>query len=163
MTVHQADSQLTATLPADGQYYIVIGDAQSKGGSEYAYRLYIREATPDFQLRASPSSINLYAGASAPVTMYAFRKNGFSQTIQLSLKDAPKGFSVSPDYIPAGQDRIRITLNAPAGLKNGLFDLTIIGEAMIGGRKVVRQAAPVDDRMQAFGNRHLTPAQSIIA
>ncbi|MFH1377707.1 MAG: PPC domain-containing protein [Planctomycetota bacterium] len=163
LTVHQADSLITATFPNDGQYYVIIGDAQKKGGDAYAYRLYIREALPDYDLLASPSSINLYAGASAPVTMYAFRKNGFTGDVRLHLKDAPKGFSLSPDYVPAGQERVRITLNAPVGKTNGIVDISIEGEALVDGRKIIHSASPVDDRMQAFGNRHLVPAQSLQA
>ena len=55
---------LTATLPADGTYYLHLGDAQHKGGAEYAYRLRISAPRPDFALRVVPSSINVRAGAS---------------------------------------------------------------------------------------------------
>ena len=35
LDTHYADSYLTATLPADGAYYIHLGDAQHQGGPEY--------------------------------------------------------------------------------------------------------------------------------
>ncbi len=41
-----------------------LGDAQHKGGAEYAYRLRISEPRPDFELRVVPSSVNVRAGAS---------------------------------------------------------------------------------------------------
>ena len=34
---HQADSLLTATLPARGPYYLYVGDAQHNGGPAYTY------------------------------------------------------------------------------------------------------------------------------
>ena len=95
LSTHHADSYLTATLPANGAYYLYLGDAQHKGGPEYAYRLRISEPRPDFALRVVPSSINVRAGASVPITVYALRKDGFSGEIALALKDAPKGFTLS--------------------------------------------------------------------
>ena len=62
LSTHHADSLLTATLPADGVYYLYLGDAQQKGGPEYAYRLRISAPQPDFALRVVPSSINVRAG-----------------------------------------------------------------------------------------------------
>src|SRR5208283_240207 len=84
-----ADSYLTATLPADGNYYIRITDAQHHGGPDYAYRLRISAPRPDFALRVVPSAINVRAGLSVPVTVYALRKDGFTNAIDLRLKNAP--------------------------------------------------------------------------
>ena len=53
-----ADSLLTATLPADGAFYVHIGDAQRQGGPEYGYRLRISLPRPDFELRVVPSSVS---------------------------------------------------------------------------------------------------------
>ena len=95
LSTHHADSYLTAVLPADGVYYLYIGDAQHKGGPEYGYRLRISEPGPTSALRVVPSSVNLRAGASVPITVYSLRKDGFSSEITLALKDAPKGFTLS--------------------------------------------------------------------
>ena len=46
-------------LPADGTYYVHIGDTARNGGEEYAYRLRISAPRPDFALRVVPSSIGL--------------------------------------------------------------------------------------------------------
>jgi hypothetical protein len=35
---HHADSLLLATLPADGTFFVYLGDSQRQGGPEYAYR-----------------------------------------------------------------------------------------------------------------------------
>ena len=45
LMTHYADSYLTATLPADGTYFLTIDDVQRQGGSEYGYRLRISEGT----------------------------------------------------------------------------------------------------------------------
>jgi len=110
---HHADSYLAATLPADGTYFIQITDTQGQGGPEFAYRLRISEPRPDFALRVVPSSISLRTGMSAPLTVFALRRDGFTNAINLKLKDAPEGFSLSGARVLENQDKAQFTLKAP--------------------------------------------------
>ena len=103
MNTHHADSYLMAKLPADGTYYVHLGDTARNGGEEYAYRLRISPPQPDFALRVVPSSIGLRSKATAPVTVHAIRKDGFAGPIKLSLKDPPAGFSSAPVTLPGTQ------------------------------------------------------------
>ena len=112
-----ADSYLTATLPAAGTYFIHLGDTQGQGGPGYAYRLRLSEPRPDFALRVVPSSLSVRAGLSAPVTVYALKKDGFTNAIELHLKDAPPGFTLSGNRVPGNQDRVQITLNLKSAVK----------------------------------------------
>jgi hypothetical protein len=159
LTTHHADSRLSATLPANGAYYVHLGDTQRKGGPEYAYRLRLSSPRPDFELRVAPSSLSLRGGATVPLTVYALRKDGYSNEIALALKGAPAGFLVSGARVPAGQDQVRLTLTAPALPQKEPFTLRLEGRATIGGREVVHPAVPAEDMMQAFAYRHLVPAQ----
>ena len=59
VNTHDADSYLMAKLPADGTYYVHLGDTARHGGEEYAYRLRISGPRPDFALRVVPSSVSL--------------------------------------------------------------------------------------------------------
>jgi hypothetical protein len=162
LNTHHADSYLSAKLPADGTYYLYLGDAQHQGGREYAYRLRISPPRPDFQLRVAPSSINGFRGtASVPLVVYALRKDGFSGEIVLRLKDAPAGFALSGGCVPAGQEKTRLTLTVPATSLTEPVNLSLEGRAMIEGREVVRPAVPAEDMMQAFAYRHLVPAQEL--
>jgi len=161
LTTHHADSWLCATLPADGTYYLHMGDTQHKGGAEYGYRLRISPPQPDFELRVVPSSINIRAGASIPMTVYALRKDGFSDEIALVLKDLPRGFSLRGVSVPAQQDKVRLTLTAPPMPLEEPISLHMEGRATIQGREVFRPAVPAEDMMQAFSYRHLVPAKDL--
>jgi len=66
LITHQADSRILIKLPAQGTYYLHLGDAQQKGGPEYAYRLRISRPQPDFALRVVPSTINVRPGMTVP-------------------------------------------------------------------------------------------------
>jgi hypothetical protein len=159
LNTHHADSWLTATLPAQGRYYLYLGDAQHKGGPEYAYRLRISPPRPDFELRVAPSAINVH-GASLPLTIYALRKDGFSGEIALALKNPPPGLVLSGG-VPAKQDTARITLSVPPSFPNTPVNLSLEGRATIAGGQVVRPVVPAEDMMQAFAYRHLVPVEEL--
>jgi hypothetical protein len=161
LNTHHADSYLIATLPADGFYFVHLTDTQGQGGPEFAYRLRLSEPQPDFALRVVPSSVSLRAGMSAPVTVFALRRDGFTNAINLELKDAPAGFSLSGARIAEGQDKAQFTLKAPPETSEKPVAIAIEGHALIAGKQVTRDAAPAEDMMQAFIYRHLVPSKEL--
>jgi hypothetical protein len=161
LTTHHADSLLSTTLPTDGFYYIHIADTQTKGGDAYGYRLRISQPRPDFELRVVPSSINARAGASIPITVYALRKDGFTGDIAVALKDAPKGFTLRGNRVPAGKDQANLMLRVPPGPVKKAVSLSLEGRAEIQGGEVIRPAVPADDMQQAFIYHHLVCAEDL--
>lgn len=161
LETHHADSRILTTLPATGTYFLYLGDAQQKGGPEYAYRLRIGAPRPDFDLRVTPSSINVSGGLTVPITVHALRKDGFSGDIALALKGAPIGFTLIGGLLPAGRDDVRLTLTVPPQPQPEPLSLTLEGRATIQGHQVARLAVPADDMMQAFAYWHLVPASDL--
>ncbi len=162
LLTHQADSRLRYKLPANGAYYLHLGDTQGKGGADFAYRLRISRPQPDFELRVVPSSINARAGATVPVTVYALRRDGFAGDIALTLKDAPSEFLLSGGVIPGSAESVRLTLTMPSR-PEGPRSLALEGRATIAGRDVRRAGVPAEDMMQAFYYHHLVPAKDWLA
>ncbi len=161
LDTHHADSRILATVPADGTCYLYLGDAQRKGGAEYAYRLRISPPRPDFELRVCPSAINAGAGQTIPISVYALRKDGFSGDITLALKDVPKMLVLSGGVVPGGQDHVQATLTLPPVARDEPINLRLEGRATVQGHEIVRQAVPADDMMQAFAYRHVVPARDL--
>jgi hypothetical protein len=161
LNTHHADSYVRAKLPAAGDYYVFVGDTQHKGGSEYAYRLRISPPQHDFELRVTPSSINVRGGSSAAFTVYALRKDGYDGDIALVLRGAPEGYKLSGARIPAGQDHVPVTLTATGVATKEPISIAIEGQANIGGKIIARTAVPAEDMMQAFAYRHLVPAKDL--
>jgi hypothetical protein len=162
LNTHHADSYLRIQLPTDGIYFVQLFDAQHHGGDEYAYRLRLSAPRPDFELRVVPCSVNARAGASVPLTVYALRKDGFTNEIQLALKDPAEGFTLSGGLVPAGQDQVRITLTPPPAPFKRPIDIRLEGMATACGERVLRTAVPAEDMMQAFAYRHLVPAKQML-
>ncbi len=162
LITHHADSLVSATLPADGTYYLHLGDAQHTGGDACAYRLRVSPPRPDFDLRVIPSGINVRPGGTATLTVVALRKDGFLDEIALTLKNAPPGFALSGGKVSAEKDEVKINLKVPPRPLKAPVSLRLEGRAVIAGRQVVHQAVPADDRMQAFSYRHLVPAKDLM-
>jgi len=162
MVTHHADSVLSFAIPSTGEYLLWLGDTQHKGGREYSYRLRVSRARPDFELRVVPSVINARGGMTIPIEVFALRKDGFSGKIALRLVDSPEGFTLA-GWLPAGQDKARLTLTVPGKPKDKLSRLHLEGYAVVDGREVRRRAVPADNMMQAFIYHHLVPAEIWIA
>jgi hypothetical protein len=160
LITHHADSYLRATLPADGTYLLNLVDAQHQGGAEFAYRLRISRPRPDFELRIVPSNVTA-RGGTASLTVYALRKDGFTNEIVIGLKAAPTGATLSGARIPANQDQARFTLSLPPMSPREPLVLSLEGRAQVDGQAICRPAVPAEDCMQAFAYRHLVPAKEL--
>lgn len=162
LLTHHADSYLVAELPKDGNYLVHLADSQNHGGDAYGYRLRVAEAKGDFTLRLTPSSIGVRSGATVPVCLHVLRKDGFNGEIEVALKDAPAGFKLSGSRIPAGSDRVRMTITVPREAPDKPVALQLQGIARIDGETIVRPVIPSEDVMQAFLYRHLVLSQQLL-
>ena len=161
VNTHPADSSFTAKLPADGTYFVHLGETARKGGDEYGYRLRLSAPRPDFELRLSPSSVSLPINSTASVSVHVVRKEGFAGPIKLTLAQSIAGFTAVPVTIPANQTTARLTLKSSATPTAKPVVLPVVGTAKINDRDVVREAVATEDRMQAFLWRHLVPANDL--
>ncbi|MGB2819675.1 MAG: PPC domain-containing protein, partial [Phycisphaerae bacterium] len=161
LNTDHADSYLMVKLPADGKYFIHLGDTRRHAGKEYAYRLRISQPQPDFALRLIPSRIVIRSKASAAVTVYAIRKDGFDGPIKLSFKDLPEGLESSGATLAAKKEVVGLAVKTSLTEMEKPVNLTVVGSATIGDREVVHAAVPAEDRMQAFLWRHLLPAENL--
>ncbi|MCX6907624.1 MAG: PPC domain-containing protein [Verrucomicrobia bacterium] len=160
INTHHADSYFMAKLPANGTYYVHIGDTGRKGGEEYGYRLRISAPQPDFELRVVASSTSLRQYNTTAFTVYAMRKDGFDGSINISLKNPPAGFSAYPVTMGGKQNITRFSFKANSATREPV-NITIVGSAKIGDQKVAHAAVAAEDKMQAFLWRHLVPAQDL--
>jgi hypothetical protein len=96
---------------------------------------------------------------SIPIVATAIRRDGFTGEISLGLKTAPDGFTLNGARIPAGEDKVRLTLTVPPSRIEKPRPMVLEGCANIAGREVRHVAVPAEDMMQAFAYRHLVPSQ----
>ena len=162
LVTHQADPYLRLILPADDTYTVRVVDAQRQGGSANAYRLHLRPPQPDFSLRATPCSLSMPGRRPAKLTVHALRKDGFAGAIDLRLRQAPEGFTLSTTTIAPGKDSVEITLSGPRDVPFGVYPLRLEGLARIEGLEVIRPVVPAEEMMQAFAYWHLVPQEELL-
>jgi hypothetical protein len=163
LNTHQADSYLRVRLPADGEYFVHIGDTARHGGQEFGYRLRLSEPRPDFLLRVVPSSLSFRSRSAAALTVYGQRKDGFTGPIKVSLKDPPPGFSSVPLILSGTQTVARLTVRTTLPSTAEPVTLSVVGTAYAGAQEITHTALAAEDRMQAFLWRHLVPAKDLVA
>ncbi len=162
LNTHHADSYLTVDLPADGDYFLHLGDAMRNGGEEYAYRLRISAPQPDFALRVVPSGGGLRNRGAAQASVYVIRQDGFTGDIRVSLKDPPRGFTSPGAVLQNNSEMTRLPVRTRLTRTEQPVPLVVEGRAIVGDQVISRTAVPADDRMQAFLWRHLVPAQELL-
>lgn len=113
------DSYLSFTPPADGEYTVRLRDSAAGGGANFSYRLNLRAPRPDFQLSVTPRNPNIPAGGTIPVTVTAFRTDGFDEPIDVALENLPKGITALPARIAPGQSAATVLLSARADMAIG--------------------------------------------
>lgn len=162
LNTHHADSYISATLPTNGIFYIQLGDTQHRGGDEYGYRLRISAPQPDFALRVVPSYVAIRSNSTAALRVYAVRQDGFTNTIKFALKGDTNQFSATGS-MTGTQAMTTVTVKTYLAETKEPVSLIIEGSSTNGNRKIVHQAGPAEDRMQAFLWRHLVPVRELTA
>jgi len=158
---HNADSRIVYTFNNTGDYLLRLRDVQGKGGDEYAYRLTVASARPDFTLRVSPDNPRMGQGDTAAITVNAIRQDDFAGEIKLGVENLPSGYIASEAFIPAGQNEGRLTITAPASVQPCVLAPVITGIAVIGKDSVVRRAESAEPMMQAFAYTHILPTRQL--
>jgi hypothetical protein len=137
-----ADSRLDFVAPADGEYFLHLKDVRGMEGRDFAYRLTVRKAVPDFRLNAEPANPNIPRGGSTPVTVSIAQIQDYDGPIEVEVKGLPQGVTAKPATIPPGQESTVVVLSAAsdASLDAHLAPIVFLGHASVDGRDLVRAA-----------------------
>lgn len=161
LQTHYADSYLSAEFPKDGYYYLVVEDAQGAGGAAYNYRLRLSKPEPAYEVRVSPSAVNLGATGYAPLHVWVNRKDGFDGPIRIIPSEGAAGYSIQGGLIPAGENEAWVTLSGTKKKKPEHVRVDLLAVASVGANEFSKSVVPTDNSMQAFLWRHLVPAQEL--
>lgn len=111
------DSRLHFTAPADGEYIVRLSDVRGLSGDDYAYRLSLRHAAPDYRLSVAPRNPNVPAGGRIPLTVTAVRMDDFDGPIPVSIAKLPAGLHATSAVIEPGQTSTTLILSADPDAK----------------------------------------------
>ena len=138
------DSRLTFIAPKEGTYLVKVTDTRGAGGEDFAYRLTIREAKPDFKVTLKGVNPTINVGSGQAFSVEAERIDGFDDDIVVAIADLPPGFTASnPLVIQAGHSEARGTLNAaadaPAPSEEKASSSKVVASARINGQAVSKE------------------------
>jgi len=153
-----ADSKLDFVAPADGEYFLHIKDVRGMEGRDFAYRLTLRGAVPDYQLTADPGNPNIPRGGSIPVTVSVAQLRDYEGPIEVEVKGLPPGITANPAIIAAGQKSTIVVLSvaSDASLDAHPAPIEFVGHAHVDGQDLVRVAN------RGAGENHLLQIVSVI-
>lgn len=138
--IYGKDSHLTFTAPADGTYILRLSDSRGLGGPLFSYRLTIASPDPDFALYVTPPNPNVPKGGRMPITIAAFRQDGFEGAIEVEVQELPGGMAASRGVILPGNMTVALTLSASEEIDPAtIAPLRVVGRAEIGGRAVTHE------------------------
>lgn len=143
------DSRLNFVAPQDGDYILHLKDVRGLEGKDFAYRLTMHDANPDYELRADPGNPNIPRGGTAFITVTADRVPGYEGPIDVKVEGLPAGVTARPATIPAGQDSTVVLLTADASASDTAMpvEFKIVGHAMIDGQdrtRIANEGAPLE-------------------
>lgn len=159
-----ADSKLDFVAPADGDYFLHLKDVRSMEGPDFAYRLTMRDETPDFKLRAEPENPNIPRGSSVPVTISVDSMRGLDSPIEIAVTGLPKGVSASSATILPGQISTVLVLSAAPDTAPDTQPTPIrfVGHAVVHGHDIVRDANSDPGAGQSLQLASISPAPDVI-
>jgi hypothetical protein len=142
-------------VPEDGSYRIRLRDRYSdaRGDARLSYRISIRKPQPDFSLvvfdsfpsadgKAPPTSgaVSLRKGGSYELPVYAYRRDGHNDAIEVSVVNLPAGLTARPSVIGPGQNTARLIITAAPDAAEQLAAISVQGRSGPADAAITRDA-----------------------
>ena len=138
------DPSFRLDVPEDGTYRIRLRDryGDTRGDPRLNYRLSVRPPKADFRLvvfdafpsadgkaPATSGAVSLRKGASYELSVYAYRRDGHADAIQLTAENLPAGITCRPSVIGPGQTTAKLVLTAATDAAEQLAPISIVGQS----------------------------------
>ncbi|HJZ54800.1 MAG TPA: PPC domain-containing protein [Gemmataceae bacterium] len=120
-----SDTTLSFTPPADGPFWVAVGDLFNGGGQRHVFLLRVVAAEPDYDLSVTSDRFAVPPGKSADIPVKVTRKNGFTKPVEVVAEGLPEGvkLEVKPPAGKADPNTVVVTLSAEKPSAGGAFRL----------------------------------------
>ncbi len=135
-------------VPADGNFQLLVksNESPTRAGPRQLYRLRVAPEAPDFRLVAMapspmfPEAMVLRPASHQEVTVFVWRRDGFTGPIEVSMDGLPAGVTCKPQIIGPGVKQASLVIGATPEAATWTGEAKIKGTAKINGQDVVREA-----------------------
>ena len=146
------------TIPEDGSYRVVVRDLfnGSQSDPRRLYRLSIRPVRADYRLVAMPLfpaidpdpkkytpqlwTTFLRRGGSERIKVLAFRRDGFSDHIDVTIEGLPPDVRCSGATLKSGQNQATLVLTAAEDASEWAGEIRVVGRTQRDGEERIRYA-----------------------
>lgn len=87
------DAELSFTIPADGQYRIVVSDRYQHVSERYFYVLRCEETKPSFDVELKTTAFTVPADKPLEIPLTIARRDGFAEAIDFKVEGLPEGLT----------------------------------------------------------------------
>ena len=109
------DAELIQTLPADGEFQIVVSDLHAAAGERFVYRLLVQRGVPEYSLSLDTHQLVVAPGATAELPVNIDRRHGHTEPIHVSIEGLPDGVTAEPAVSRGDDDSAKkVTLKVTA-------------------------------------------------
>lgn len=128
-----SEPRLTLTLPADGEYTVIVADVSGKQpGLDATYRLAVRRPVNQFTLKVAPIA-NVPIGGKATLQVDVVREGTVTGPVTLSFAGLPEGVTVPKEVvIPAGVPGLAVPLDCAKTAAAVAGFVRVTGTAAVG-------------------------------
>lgn len=145
------DPELPITLPADGDYKIIVRDLSGKTKTPASvYRMVIDKTKTNFNLRTVPSA-SVPIGGTLALAITITREAGFKEPVTLTFANLPEGVSVPANLIILPTlASLNVTLTCTKDAPASAILAKITGTAKVGDQTITNTAlAPLKGDLAA--------------
>jgi hypothetical protein len=157
-----ADSWLSFTAPAEGDYFLRARDQSGAAGPQAVYRLTLEPYGPDFTLFQWPDAVPVWgAGTTTAFVTQVFTRGGLASDVEVTVEGLPEGWQGSTAWTPASYHGVYrdtyigtqplLTITAPPDAAEGtIVPFRVVGRATHEGRTIEHEA----QYLTLYGNAH---------
>lgn len=141
-TGESPDAALTAGIPADGEYQVIVSELYGHFGDDYLYLLRGVSGPPDFKLTLDNHAYAAPAGQAVEIGVAIERKFGFGEEIEFVVEGLPADVEVAAQKSLPGDGTaaaVKLKLTPKAGGFSG--PMRVIGQGL--GERKPRHAADI--------------------
>ncbi|MFO1001818.1 MAG: PPC domain-containing protein [Planctomycetaceae bacterium] len=105
------DAELSFTIPADGQYRIVVSDRYQHVSERYFYVLRCEETKPSFDVEVKATAFTVPTDKPLEIPLTIARRNGFAEAIDFRIEGLPEGLTAEcPQSAKDGDSSKAVTI-----------------------------------------------------
>ncbi len=125
------EGRLDFTVPADGDYTLMVEDLVHRGGPEFVYRVAVQRYQPGFQLALEVDKLDV-PQAGVLVAKVTATRAGYDGPIELKVVGAPEGAAVSGSTIAEKQNDTNLRITLPeAAAQGSLHVISVTGHGKL--------------------------------